>query len=67
MARAEVVVPDVARAVARETRAAHLQALVWIVASVTLQIDRTADLILGWEQHLIVPMDAPMPAWIEPG
>jgi len=67
MARAKAAVADVVRAVARDAGAVHLQALAWIVVSVMRQIDRTEDRIVGWEQHLIVQMDAPTPAWIEPG
>jgi len=67
MARVKAAEADVVRAVAGETEAAHLQALAWIVVSVTRQIDRTDDLIMVWETHLIVPMDTPMQVWIGPG
>jgi len=67
MARAEAAVADAVRAVARETRAVRLLAWEWIGVSVMRQFDRTEDRITDWEQHLIVRIDAPTPAWIGPG
>jgi hypothetical protein len=66
MARAKAAVADVVLAVVQETGAVRLQASAWIAASVTRQIDQMEDRIMGWEQHLIVRMDGPTPAWIGP-